>query len=225
MQREGEPRCGVYRPTQNTNVLLVHSELGKVKRCTYANNMPGGDFAFGVSKPRDAEGAREVSMKWVEHQANPDDKPGPDFISMNKMAAIDEVIHSKDQRGFRIEHPVTLKRGDTGIKTKQQKSALPSDTDPDFVYGRTSSQRPVEETRLTGDAPDIKAVVQGSFMMDWVKMNEGRQDEFNKLRQKPVPKPTKASAGHASATKTVAEEPKAAFKMSKFSKVPPRVAI
>jgi len=34
--------------------------------------------------------------------------------------------------------------------------------------------RPVEETRLTGDAPSIKSIVQGDYMHDWVKMNEAR---------------------------------------------------
>ena len=28
-------RCGVNRKSQNTNVLLVHSELGKSKRVTF----------------------------------------------------------------------------------------------------------------------------------------------------------------------------------------------
>ena len=29
-----------------------------------------------------------VTMKWVQHQANPNDKPGPDFKAMNRLAAV-----------------------------------------------------------------------------------------------------------------------------------------
>lgn len=29
-----------------------------------------------------------VTMIWKEHQANPDDQPGPDFLAMNKLATI-----------------------------------------------------------------------------------------------------------------------------------------
>ena len=62
------------RKTQDTNVLLVHSKLGEVKPRIFAKP-PAEDFAFGVSKQRDAEGAREVSMKWVE-DAKPQQRPG-----------------------------------------------------------------------------------------------------------------------------------------------------
>ena len=91
-------RCGVNRKSQNTNVLLVHSELGKSKRVTF--ELPSSKesgFVYGLEKPRDLEGARDVSMRWVEHQPNPDNKPGPDFIAMNKLAADEHIITSKDQ--------------------------------------------------------------------------------------------------------------------------------
>ena len=29
-----------------------------------------------------------VTFKWVQHQPNPDDKPGPDFKAMNRLAAV-----------------------------------------------------------------------------------------------------------------------------------------
>ena len=95
---ESNMRCGVNRKSQNTNVLLVHSELGRSKRVTF--ELPSSKdqtFVYGLEKPRDLEGARDVSMRWVEHQPNPDNKPGPDFIAMNKLAADEHVITSKDQ--------------------------------------------------------------------------------------------------------------------------------
>jgi len=116
-------RSGVTRKTQETNVLLVHSELGKVKPRIFAKSPPE-DFAFGVSKARDAEGAREVSMKWVEHKANPDDVPGPDFKAMNKIAATNEVVTAKEVSDFRKDNMVTLKGGDIGKLNR--KVVLPS---------------------------------------------------------------------------------------------------
>lgn len=222
----GERRCGVYRPSQDTNVLLIHSQLGKMKQCTFAKT-PDPDFVFGVSKPRDPEGAREVSMKWVQHEANPDDKPGPDFISMNKSAAIAHRVTSQEQTPFRHEYPITLKRGDTGNTLK--KKPLPSDRNPDFVYGRKSEHRPLEETRLTGGDVDIKNLVQGAYTNDWTKMNLLREAEFQEAHLKPLPKPTKASAGHAAGAKAagakkeqVAAEP---FKMKKFKSVKAKLEI
>ena len=38
--------------------------------------------------------------------------------------------------------------------------------------------RPYEETRLTGVATRIDAIVQGDFMNEWVRMNEKRASDF-----------------------------------------------
>ena len=59
--------------------------LVQVKKVTH--KLPEKNFAYGINKPRQAEGAREVSMMWVAHKGNPDAKPGPDFMAMNKLAA------------------------------------------------------------------------------------------------------------------------------------------
>jgi len=55
-------RVGVTRKSQSTNVLLVHSELGKVKPRVFAK-APAADFAFGVSKARDREGAKDGARR------------------------------------------------------------------------------------------------------------------------------------------------------------------
>jgi len=204
-------------------VLLVHSELGKVKPRIFAKSPPE-DFAFGVSKARDAEGAREVSMKWVEHKANPDDVPGPDFKAMNKIAATNEVVTAKEVSDFRKDNMVTLKGGDIGKLNR--KVVLPSDKDPDHIYGRQSSQRAVEETRYTGDAPDIKTIVQGGFMQDWVTMNDKRAHMIASKHESIPPKMTKAAAGHASAISKYQEsEESTPFKMKKFQKVQSKLDI
>lgn len=218
---DGTPRQGVQRASQATNVLLTPSELGKVKRIT--TNLPHEDFAYGLPRPRDAEGAREVSMKWVEHRPNPDAKPGPDFKAMNKLAAIHEKTNSKEQRDFREHHPKTLKQGAVENKLKQ-KQPLPSDQNPHHTFGRQTSCRPVEETRLTGQAAHIKNVVQGTFMNDWVDMNERRADLFLAQNAKIPPQATKASSGHGAKAKAMQDqETKEPWKMKKFSAVTSKV--
>jgi len=141
------PRQGVQRASQAVNTLLQKTELGKVKKIT--TTLPPEEFAYGLSRPRDSEGAREVTFKWVEHQPNPDAKPGPDFKAMNFLAAINDVTNSKDQRDFRHAHPKTLKQGSPQARLKQQ-VPLPSDYNDEFTYGRASSCRSHEEVRLTG---------------------------------------------------------------------------
>mmetsp|Transcript_3522 Transcript_3522/g.5969 ORF Transcript_3522/g.5969 Transcript_3522/m.5969 type:complete len:107 (-) Transcript_3522:80-400(-) len=85
MDVPGEPpRMGTQRSSQHVNCLLRKSELGKVKAITTA--LPPDDFAYGISRARDQEGAREVTFKWVTHKPNPDAKPGPDFKAMNSLA-------------------------------------------------------------------------------------------------------------------------------------------
>ena len=89
-----------------------------------------------MKKPRDLEGARDVSMRWVEHQPNPDNKPGPDFIAMNKLAADDHIITSKDQITFRKDNFKTLKTGKDKEGQLKKAISLPSQSDPTHTYGR-----------------------------------------------------------------------------------------
>jgi len=214
-------RSGVTRKTQDTNVLLVHSKLGEVKPRIFAKP-PAEDFAFGVSKQRDAEGAREVSMKWVEHTPNPNSVPGPDFKAMNKLASSSEIVTSKEVHDFRKDNLFTLKTGD--MAKLNQKPKLPSDKDADHVYGRQSSMRAVEETRYTGDAPDMKTLVQAGFMNDWVAMNESRAHVIAAKHEAVPIRITKAAAGHASALdKYTAKEASEPFKLSKFKKVQSKI--
>mmetsp|Transcript_31764 Transcript_31764/g.38377 ORF Transcript_31764/g.38377 Transcript_31764/m.38377 type:complete len:234 (-) Transcript_31764:363-1064(-) len=215
-------RCGVQRQSQANNVLLVPAELGKVKRTTVS--LPAEDFAYGLSKPRDPEGAREVSMKWVEHRPNPDAKPGPDFMQMNKHAAISEVTKANGQRDFRTENPKTLKTGEHAETRVAKGVPLPSEINSDHTYGRQSSCRPVEETRLTGAAPHIKNVIQGSFANDWISMNDKRAGLFEAQNSKIPPQATKASSGHASRAKAALDEgEKEPWKMKKFQGVESKV--
>eukprot|EP00238_Polyblepharides_amylifera_P014912 CAMPEP_0196579448 /NCGR_PEP_ID=MMETSP1081-20130531/22006_1 /TAXON_ID=36882 /ORGANISM="Pyramimonas amylifera, Strain CCMP720" /LENGTH=248 /DNA_ID=CAMNT_0041899051 /DNA_START=6 /DNA_END=752 /DNA_ORIENTATION=- len=218
LDQPGEPpRQGTQRNSMGVNTLLLKAELGKVK--TITTTLPTEEFAYGLSRPRDAEGAREVTLKWVEHQPNPDAKPGPDFKAMNFLASVNDITTANEQRDFRAAHPKTLKQGSTQSKLKQH-LPLPSDNNSDFTYGRQSAARPLEETRLTGPTPHIKNVVQGSFQQDWVHKNMQRQEFITSHQTKMHPNATKASEGHATKAKAaldpVEKEP---WKIKKFSKV------
>ena len=223
-------RCGVVRNSMEQNVLLTKSKLGKA-RPFFARN--AGDVsethAFGVSKPQDPEGAREVSGLWKEHEKNPDAKPGPNYVAMNKQATLSGLTKSNQQLDFRLENPIELRTGIQTSKHNETPVTIPSDTNPYFIYGRASSNRPLEETRLTGEAPDMRDLLQGSFMWDWVKMNTKREAEFHLKAAKIAPTPTAAALGHAMGGKRVVDKQKETtskskqWKMSKFSNVKSRV--
>ena len=252
----------------------------------FVSLMQEPNFVYGLEKPRDLEGARDVSMRWVEHQVrirlffsfcfvfvhpllrihtrsrlpyknvpltsdirsllrsvcafhrqsswsytqpNPDNKPGPDFIAMNKLAADESVITSKDQIEHRRRNYKTLKTGRDDARTRRvAKNYRSMQPDPTHTYGRSSSMRPYEETRLTGVATRIDAIVQGDFMNEWVRMNEKRASDFTAAHARIIPRATKATNGHAMAARTKiealnAESVKVPFKMKKFDKVPAKV--
>lgn len=163
-------------------------------------------------------------MKWVEHKANPNSIPGPDFKAMNKLAAVNEVVTATETVAFRSENHITLRAGDHGKIDKTP--LLPSDLNPDHVYGRSSAAPTVEETRYTGDAVDIKTIMQGGFVDEWVTMNDKRASQLRAKHEWREPKMTKAAAGHASLPAKLAQaaSPKQ-FKMKKFENVKAKLTL
>jgi Domain of unknown function (DUF4483) len=66
----GERRCGNVRASMATNVLIVKTETGRVKKTTFVNAPPG--HAFGASTGvGDAEGAREGGWTSSVHAPQP----------------------------------------------------------------------------------------------------------------------------------------------------------
>lgn len=162
-------------------------------------------------------------MKWVEHKPNPNSVPGPDFKAMNKLAAVNEVVTAQEAAAFRTENHITLRAGEHGKMNKMP--SLPSHHNPDHVYGRSSAAPTIEETRYTGDAVDIKTIMQGGFVNEWVNMNEKRAGQLMAKHEWREPKMTRAAAGHATIQSKYAEvsSPKP-FKMKKFDKVQPKLS-
>ncbi|XRB01593.1 flagellar associated protein [Pycnococcus provasolii] len=214
-----EPRCGVTRPTMGSNVLLTKTGLSKSKKLHCSADLPE-DHAYGLAKARDPEGAREVSMSWQYHEANPDSQPGPNFVAMNKGAAMEGLTKATQQRPYRVENPVKV---ELGMK-ESPKPELPSDNNEAHTYGRRSANRPFEEVRLTGQQPDMVDLMQGQYSSDWVKMNMTRREEFEEAHEKIEPMSTRASVGHAMNSAKAVEAQREPFKLKKFGKVTSKVS-
>ena len=54
--------------------LIAAAGLGECNKLNFTN--PPLEKTFGVPKQADPEGARELTMLWKEHKANPLDTPG-----------------------------------------------------------------------------------------------------------------------------------------------------
>jgi hypothetical protein len=85
-------RCGVQRQSMRTNVLIHRAGLSEVNKVTFTN--PTAEKVFGLPKHSDAEGARDVTMCWKSHQANPNDIPGaPACDPSRKKSSSDKKAH------------------------------------------------------------------------------------------------------------------------------------
>lgn len=104
------------------------------------------------------------------------------------------VLTPKEVRDFRKDHPLTLTRGSSAKK----KDPLPSDTQPQYKYGRPSEKRLVEEIRRTGVMVPMKSLMEGQYVEEWVRTKEGI--DFSKVSVPatiPRPRPTIASTSRA----------------------------
>lgn len=215
---------GTFRPTMSKNVLLAKSELGKVKPTTFPDKHD--DRVFGAPNIRDPEGARDVTMVWKQHQANPDDKPGPDFRKMNKTAAMRGLTVAPQQHMHRAEHYEYLKKGNAVMKSNPK---LPSDVNVEHTYGMPSTHIPLEVYRVSGDPANVKNLIQNSYANDWISShkaagNYGVQTTTSGTRGIPL---TRACEGHAYGAHTkylVPDQEKEPFKMSKFKKIPAKTS-
>ena len=77
-------------------------------------------------------------MHWKPHQPNPHARPGPDYRAMNKLAADAGLVKAAEQRNFREQNTMLLKKG---AEVRKPPPALPSDAEPGFVYGKPGKHR------------------------------------------------------------------------------------
>eukprot|EP01018_Ginkgo_biloba_P011152 Gb_12415 [translate_table: standard] len=216
------PRMGVVRESYAKNPLMVKPKLGTVKRVT--QDIHDEDYIYGVITEFGTEGAKEVM---VHEEPLPQEmrvKRGPDFMAMNKAATMSNCVKASDQRQFREENriPLHVKRlplPECGCVQKKTPN-LPSDKNPDFVYGR-----PVQREE------PITNIVKQAYANDWIKMNMAHQHEFGKETlpgcRRLTAKTTKSTELYARTQqeKTIVESqpPSERFILSKFKNIPSKI--
>lgn len=121
---------------------------------------------------------------------------GPDFLSMNKLAAVRGLTTASSQKPFRRQNPIFLKKGEA---VKRPPPPLPSDTDSAHVYGMPGTYRSAEQIRSAGPVdPPMKPLIQSQYTEAWMKMNNSRLHEFDRRRNYIAPKqPAIAKAAKA----------------------------
>lgn len=136
--------------------------LSQVHKTTF-NTLPAS-HEYGYEIPKDPEGAGAVINTWKPHVANPHSKPGPDIKAMNRLAATHGLTEAPQQRPFRSTHMVLVKEGKPVAPP-----LLPSDVDPQHVYGMKSSHRTMDDIRHLGPVePKCKDVIQVSRLVAWL---------------------------------------------------------
>ncbi|KAI8471426.1 MAG: hypothetical protein J3K34DRAFT_417093 [Monoraphidium minutum] len=123
--------------TMATNSLLAKAQLGKPRPTTFVSPDPG--HVFGIKMPPDAEGAKQVTLMWKQHQPNPHAKPGPDFKAMNRLAADNGLTGTRGVRAFREAHAVAVKCGAAVLASKAP--PLPREKDPRSANGKPKGYR------------------------------------------------------------------------------------
>eukprot|EP00439_Symbiodinium_sp_Y106_P033072 s2111_g3.t4 len=109
-------------------------------------DLPDAQFSYGRPGNQDQEGAREVSMRWIGHTPSKrNEAEEPDFVSVNRKAAVDRVTNAKDLRQYYRQVPDPPLMSARGHKMAG-KPLIPSDVIPEFAYGRkVRPSTPIQE--------------------------------------------------------------------------------
>ncbi|KAG0621101.1 hypothetical protein M758_4G269200 [Ceratodon purpureus] len=149
------PRCGMTRKSSKYNWNLVKAELGHVRRITQKIRDPL--FIYGKPGDRGALGVKEVIVHMENVPPSQDDRYGPDFKKMNKIAAINHYTKSYEQRAARERFYFHIKPKHT-LNTKWR---LPSDKNPNHRYGLS----------IPGEG-GFAQLIGGAYQDEWIEMNE-----------------------------------------------------
>ncbi|KAI9144708.1 hypothetical protein BKA69DRAFT_1053973 [Paraphysoderma sedebokerense] len=194
------------------NPLLVKHPVGKGKPTCY--NLPPEGHAYGKKVERvEDETAAQVLMHWNVTQKSKHQIPAMDYASMNVEAAKKGITSPKDQYEFRKANPIRKKVIDhsDGKPTKPPRK-LPSDTNPNFTYGKpTRPSTPV--ARLLSQSSKQKKLDEET------KRPKGTEKAANEYRdnatKKVTPKKKKVPITE--------QDPKTLFKMKRFQDVPSKI--
>jgi len=201
------------------NPLLIRDEVGKAKPSCF--DLPNERFAYGRPGNHDQEGAREVSMYWVNHKPSPTrENPAPDFVWFNKQAASARVTTARDLAFYRKEHDSLTPR--YGVTARGPRSrAIPSDVMASFTYGKkVRPSTPIDEVISHRFAEEAEDELMRCYA-DYREENEKSSARVRKI------KGTTASRGNASQTRKAYHEPEQApeenFKINKFKDIPTKI--
>jgi len=214
---------GVPRPGPPKNPLLVRDDVGKAKASCY--DLPGGPFAYGRPGNHDSEGAREVSMQWVNHRPSPTPEcSAPDFVWFNKRATSARVTTAKDLAFYRKENDNLTPRYGLGPRGAVSK-IIPSDVITGFTYGKkVRPSTPIDEVMSNRFAEQAEEELR-KFYTDYRDEHEKASTQVRKI---PL---TTASRGHASLAKKANQQKQATreelmdadFKIQKFKNVATKI--
>ncbi|KAH7441511.1 hypothetical protein KP509_03G041200 [Ceratopteris richardii] len=137
---------------------------------------------------------------------------------MNKLAAIRHVSRACQQRPFRKKHLIRLHISRRVGKSPSAK--LPSEIDPNYIYGRPGEQD-----------EEMWKVMQHGYGDEWIRMNMEHQHRFPKPFKTKKPSSckdlfwtTKVKAIYYKNCPAYNEQPqKVPFKISRFKNVPKRI--
>lgn len=221
-------RLGAQTPRSDgpacTNPLLAKDDVGRAKQTTYT--LPSGSFSFGMPNSQEENGAREAVNRWQFHKPSldPRGEPGLSFPELNKMAIGIKACTPKDSATFKKEVQESM-AASGGLahspRAAPQRDLIPSDIDPHFAYGRkVRPSTPMGEVinNRYGTAAE-QALAQQYDELNWQK------EEASKMVYKIYS--TKSSRGHSKGLGgcDAAQQPEAAFKLSRFKKAGPKVDI
>lgn len=228
-------RLGAQTPRSDgpacTNPLLAKSDVGRAPPTTYT--IPGGSFSFGMPNCKEVNGAREAVNMWNNHKPSldPRGEPGLSFRKLNKMAIGVHACTPKENEAFKREVREAMAASGDPAHTPRaapQRALIPSDVDPHFAYGRkVRPSTPMGEVinNHTGTAAE-QALAQQYDELNWQKEEASRMVykiySTKSSRGHSLGKP-KFRRGEVGSGCAAAQQPEAAFKLSRFKKAGPKV--
>lgn len=208
-----------------TNPLLATDDVGRAKQTTYT--IPGGSFSFGMPTCQEDNGAREAVNTWNDHKPSldPRGEPGLNFVKLNKMAVADKDLACtlKDLRTLKKGAREARAPGDGLAQTARaapRRDLIPSDVDPGFAYGRK-----VRPSTPMGQVINNchGAAAEQALAQQYAELNR-QKEEASHMVYKIYS--TKSSRGHSvgqGPSFSAAQQPEAAFKLSRFKKAGSKV--
>lgn len=205
-----------------SNLLLVRDDVGRPKPTCF--DLPDAQFSYGRPGNQDQEGAREVSMRWIGHTPSKrNEAEEPDFVSVNRKAAVDRVTNAKDLRQYYRQVPDPPLMSARGHKMAG-KPLIPSDVIPEFAYGRkVRPSTPIQEVISARFADRAEQ----KLLNFYSEMKDVRESSRTQVRKIPFTSATRAWMAAKKASVVQQDETfwkQDLFKMSKFKRVRAKVA-